>query len=97
MEEREGNVRLNLKGEVYNYCRLHTQLMDVKDDYSSGMKTLRRVAKSLNTIDWSKIMESTPDFLVAAVDDHGEVDPREDIKAVIPAAKFRSLRKQSLI
>ncbi|MCI0376641.1 MAG: hypothetical protein L0215_03465 [Gemmataceae bacterium] len=98
MEGQEANVRLPLRDEsLNNYCRLHTQMMDVKEDYSSAMKVLRSVAKALNDLDWSKVIEVTPDFLVAAVDDHGMVNPVDDIKAVIPAAKFRSLKKQGLL
>ncbi|MCI0641047.1 MAG: hypothetical protein L0Y72_19855 [Gemmataceae bacterium] len=98
MEGQEANVRLPLRDEsLNNYCRLHTQMMDVKEDYSSAMKVLRSVAKALNDLDWSKLIEVTPDFLVAAVDDHGIVNPVDDIKAVISAAKFRTLKQQGLV
>lgn len=108
MEDRRTNVRLPLKDEVLNnHCRLHIQLMDARrpDDrptrhaktYAPARKVLRNVARALNQREWSEIIEVKPDFLVAAVDDHGETDPAADIKAVVPPAKFRALREKGLI
>jgi len=98
MEGREANVRLPLDDEILNnYCRLHNQLMVTSDSFTSAMTVLRRVGKALDKLDWSGIIEVTPDFLVAPVDDHCLTEPAEDIKAVIPAAAFRSLRKRGLI
>jgi hypothetical protein len=98
MEGHSANLRLNLPDKSLNKtCELHTQLMEVKDDYSAARKVLRSVSKSLNTLDWAGILEVTSDFLVAAVDDHGETEPGEDIKAAIPPTKFRSLRRAGLL
>jgi len=71
--------------------------MDVKGDYSSGKKSLRGVAKALNELDWSKIIDVTPDFVVAAVDNTGEVDFTSDIKACVPAKAFRAFKQRGLI
>lgn len=98
LEGREANVRLALDDEILNnYCRLHNQLMVTSDTFTSALKVLRRVGKALNKLDWSEIIEVTPDFLVAPVDDHCLTEPAEDIKAVIPGAAFRSLKKRGLI
>ena len=98
MRNQKGNAELSLRDEVLsNHCRLHNQLMESKDDYASAKKVLKSVSKSLNEIDWSKIIDVTPDFVVAAVDNTGEVDPAADIKAVIPPAKFQALKKAGLI
>lgn len=94
----KGNVEFGLTDPMLkNHCRLHAQLMSLKDDLSSGMKALRAVAKQLNGFDWSQTIAVTPDFVVAAVDNTGEVDFIKDIKAVVPAALFRSLKKKGLV
>lgn len=108
MEDGKGNARFGLEDAVlHNCCRLHIQMMDARrpDDpptqqrktYASAIKVLRNVAKALNKLNWSEIINVTPDFLVAPIDDHGETEFAEDIKAVIPAAKFRALREKGLI
>jgi hypothetical protein len=68
-----------------------------KEDYASAKKALRNVAKALNEVGWPKIIEVTPDFLVAAVADTGEVEFAKDIKASVPAQKFRSLKQRGRI
>ena len=98
MEGHPSNLRLSLPDQSLNKtCELHTQLMEVKDDYSAARKVLRSVSKTLDALDWANILEVTPDFLVAAAHDHGETSPAADIKAVIPPAKFRALRQEGLV
>jgi hypothetical protein len=98
LREMPGNVEFGLRDvTLRNQCRLHARLMGQKDDTASGIKVLRAVAKELNAFDWSKTIDVTPDFLVAAVDNTGEVDAVKDIKAVVPAAVFRSLKKNDLV
>jgi len=65
--------------------------------YAPAFKALRNVAKTLNDLDWSKIIKVTPDFLVAPVDDHGETSPGKDIKAVIAPERFRALLDEGLV
>ncbi|MGH7140763.1 MAG: hypothetical protein ACREHD_33945, partial [Pirellulales bacterium] len=97
-ESEETNMRVGLNEEtLLRHCDLHNQLMDVDGDYSSAKKALRSVAKALNETDWSNIIDVTHDFVVAAVDNTGEVDFATDIKASIPAPKFRALKKNGLI
>ena len=98
MRERRENVVLNLRDAALDtHCRLHAQLMEEKENNSSGIKTLRAVAKRLNSLDWSRTIAVTSDFVVAAVDNTGEVDPVKDIKAAIPAPLFQSLKKQRFL
>jgi hypothetical protein len=97
-ESDETNVRLPYGDEVLeNSCRLHCQLMDAKEDYSSAKKALRNAAKALNELDWPKLLDVTPDFIVAAVDNTGEVELTADIKATVPAAKYKALKANGLI
>lgn len=97
-ESDETNVRLRYGDETLeNSCRLHCQLMDVKENYSSAKKALRNAAKALNELDWPKLLDVTPDFIVAAVDNTGEFAFATDIKAVVPAAKFKALKANGMI
>lgn len=97
-ESDETNVRLRYGDETLeNSCRLHCQLMDVKEDYSSAKKALHNAAKALNELDWPKLLDVTPDFIVAAVDNTLEFDFATDIKAVVPAAKFKALKANGMI
>lgn len=80
---------LNHDGTIYEVA--------VKNDYSSAKKALRKAAKALNEPDWTKLLDVTPDFIVAAVDNTLEFDFATDIKAVVPAAKFKALKANGLI
>jgi hypothetical protein len=71
--------------------------MAVKESYSWAKKTLRNAAKALNDLDWPKLLDVTLDFIVGAVDNTGEVEFRGDIKATVPAAKFKALKASGLI
>ena len=98
MESRTTNAVVGLDDTVLNnVCRRHSQLMAGKRSFASGKKLLRAVCKSLNRLDWSEIIEVTPDFVVAPVDTTGEVDPARDIRAVVPRATLQGLRRQGLI
>lgn len=97
-ESDDTNVYVPLKNtSLRKHCELHSQLMEVKGDYSSGTKALRGVANALNELDWPKIIDVTPDFVVAAVDNTGEIDFASDIKACVPAKAFRALKQRGLI
>lgn len=97
-ESDETNVYVRYGDEALeNHCRLHAQLMDVKQDYTSARKILRNVAKALNELDWPKMLDVTPDFVVAAVDNTGEFELVDDIKACVPRAKFASLKERGWI
>ena len=97
-ESDETNVYLRYGDETLeNHCRLHCQLMAVKENYSSAKKALRNAAKALNELDWPRLLDVTPDFIVAAVDNTLEFDFATDIKAVAPAAKFKALKASGLI
>jgi hypothetical protein len=99
MRNHDGNVELPLHRDatLRELCAQHAELMDAAGDTSSAIDVLRRISKRLNRHDWSDVIKVTPDFIVAAVDNTGEVDPAEDIQAMIPAAKFQSLRQRGLI
>ena len=71
--------------------------MSMKDSYAAGRKVLRDVANALNDFDWTSVIDTSEDFIVAAVDNTGHRDPKKDIKGCIPAERFTALRKAGLI
>jgi hypothetical protein len=93
----EFEIPLHRDQPLNDACTQHARLMSASDDYSSALGVLRSVATTLNQQDWARIIDVTPDFVVAAVDNTGEVDPAADIQAVILAAKFQSLRQRGLV
>jgi hypothetical protein len=99
MRNHEANVEIPLhRDQILNdLCIRHAEMMDTKGDTSSAMDVMRRIAKRFNRRDWSELIRVTPDFIVAAVDNTGEVDPARDIETMIPPEKFRSLRRRGLI
>ncbi|QDT94864.1 hypothetical protein [Gimesia aquarii] len=98
MREKETNVELQLNdGNLKRMCALHCQQMDQIDNYESAKKVLQKVSKKLNQYDWSQHIEVTPDFIVAAIDNTGEINPYVDIKSAVPWSRFRSLKKQGLL
>lgn len=108
-DEDTRNLRLTVDDEALDEaCRRHCYFMEAQcpdDDpsthpkrtYASAYTAIRNVARKLNEFDWSKIIEITPDFFVAALDDHWLTEPAQDIKAVIPKDKFKSLRQRGFI
>jgi len=48
---------------------------------------LQRVAARLMRIDWTPIVQVTDDFIVYAMDDSGDFDASEDIRASVPAER----------
>jgi hypothetical protein len=99
MRNHDANIELPLHRDtsLNDLCAQHAAFMDAAGDTSSAMKVLRRISKRLNRRDWSDTIKVTPDFIVAGVDNTGEVDPAEDIEAMIPLEKFQSLRQRGLI
>jgi hypothetical protein len=99
MRNHDANVELPLHRDasLNDLCAKHAEAMDAEGDTSSAMQVLRRICKRLNRRDWSDTIKVTPDFIVAAVDNTGEVDPAEDIEVMIPPEKFQSLRQRGLI
>ena len=99
MRNQDANVEIPLHRDktLNDLCARHAGLMEDAGDISSAMDVLRRISKRLNRRDWSDIIRVTADFIVAAVDNTGEVDPAEDIESMIPTERFRSLRQRGLI
>lgn len=98
MRNREHNIELPLKDELLERkCALHCRQMDQNDDYRSGKKILQKVVKKLNKYDWSELIDVTPDFIVAAIDNTGEKNPRDEIKSAVSRSRFRLLEKQGLL
>ena len=99
MRNHDANVEipLHLDETLNDLCARHAELMDAAGDTSSAMDVMRRISKRLNRRDWSEIINITPDFIVAAVDNTGEVDAAEDIESMVPPEKFQSLRQRGLI
>lgn len=98
MRSHDENYEITLDDETLSEtCNLHLLLMDMKGSFTPGKKILRDVACQLNTHKWSGILKTTDDFVVAAVDDTGEVDFVKDIKATIPAERFADLESRGLL
>jgi hypothetical protein len=98
LRNQSSNIELRFDNEqLVNYCRLHGQLMDEKEDYKSAKKILRQACKALNVLDWNSHLRVTDDFVVAAVDNTGEINPVKDLKASIPSARYRELKQRQLV
>jgi hypothetical protein len=63
-------------------------------DYDELRKALCRVASRLNGLDWGKFVPVTDDFIVTAVDDHGETNPFLDWEASVPPEKLKLLQSR---
>ena len=59
-------------------------------------RTMHRVAKRLNLLDWSGLLDTTDDFVVVAIDDHG-FDPYADLKACVGAERIALLDSRGLL
>jgi hypothetical protein len=76
------------------------QLIDAPDIFLEGealrpaRELLQRVAARLTRIDWGPIMPLTEDFIAYMIDDTGDFDSREDIRASVPADRIAILRDQ---
>lgn len=92
----KGNAEIHFSDpELLNLCSLHSQIM-LCHGLSSMKLALRQIVTSLREINWSEIMNMTPDFVIASVDNTGEIDPAKDIKAQSPEV-FKRLRQRGLI
>ncbi len=92
----KGNAEIHFSNpELLNLCRLHSQLM-LCHGLSSMKLSLRQIVTLLREIKWSEIMNVTPDFVIAYVDNTGGIDPAKDIKAQAPEV-FKRLRQRGQI
>jgi hypothetical protein len=97
--------------EFYNYERDHTQLDDdelsqaadhlnelLSDRPSTApaQKLVIEVAAELNKLDWSNFIQTTPDFIVYAVD--FELSQlKKNLKKILPSEKLTTLKSTKLI
>jgi hypothetical protein len=97
--------------EFHNYERDHIQLDDdelseasdslneILSDRSSTAPAQRlvvEVAAELNKLDWSKLIQTTPDFVIYAVDfELGHL--KKNLKKILPPAKLTTLKSAKLI
>jgi hypothetical protein len=86
-------------GELETRVQQALQLAEQKANfnYDELRKVLCRVAMRLNALDWPAICPVSENFVVTAVDDHGENDPLVDWKASMPAAKLRRLQTLGIL
>jgi hypothetical protein len=73
---------------------LFYQLMGGAEDFSNCPKLLRRVAKHLNSQDWTGILPVTDDFIFTAVDTSDGVMLEEDLPPSVPPKRLSLLRKR---
>jgi hypothetical protein len=96
LREMAENVEIPFReSRLLEWCRLHSQIMLGKG-VSSMKLALREIVARLREVKWSEIINTTDDFVIAAVDNTGEVDPAKDIKAYAPE-EFRRLKQRGLI
>lgn len=66
-------------------------------DHELVHNMLRNVVKRLNTLDWTKLIDVTDDFIVCVQDGFGEHDNQQDFDLCVPAAKIQLLRSRGLL
>lgn len=76
------------------------QLLDAPDVMLDGealrpaRELLWRVALRLTKVDWQPIMRVSDDFIAYAMDDTGNFDATEDMRASVPAERIALMREQ---
>ncbi len=92
----KGNKEIHFSDpELIDLCSLHSQIM-LCHGLSSMKLALRQIVTSLREMNWSEIINMPTDFVLASVDNTGEIDPTKDIKAQSPEV-FKRLRQRGLI
>lgn len=98
MRNRDANHEIGLADEeLVGKCRLHAQLMSAENRWDAGKEILDSVSQQLNEYRWSDLVATTDDFIVAAVDNTGERDTLQDIRAVVPPARLAILQAKGLV
>lgn len=65
--------------------------------YTPVRKMFQRVCLRLNALNWKGILRTTDDFVAFPCDNHGELDPSQDVKASVPKDKIQLLLDRKLI
>lgn len=73
---------------------MYAPAISVEGAAQQARELLQRVAAKLAKINWTPIMPVTDDFIAYVIDDTGEFDSREDIRASVSAAQIATLREQ---
>lgn len=97
-QELDTNPSVEIESDkLADLCEQLVEFMPAEVDYAPIRKMLRDVAARLNDYDWSRVLQITDDFIVAAVDASAEEDPIEDIKAASPNEKIDLLLARGLL
>ena len=68
MRDKSDNIELQLQDQaLVERCSIHSELMSMKGSFAPAVKVLKNVAHKLNEFRWSGILTTTPDFIVAFV------------------------------
>lgn len=78
-------------------CATHSELMKVRGSDVSGRKVLRAVAAKLRERNWSELLPVSDDFVIAAIDNSGAVDPIRDLKKSLTAEDFARLKQRGWV
>ena len=93
-----GGPSLELKNPVLvEACRQMNQMMALQDQNSSGRELLEDVAAQLMGRRWKGILQTTEDFVVAAIDLSGCDDFLKNMKKSVPSQLISQLRKNHFI
>lgn len=96
LREMSENVEIQFDAPaLLEVCRLHSQVM-LSKGLSSMKIALRQIVTALSEVDWTKLINTSEDFVIASVDNTGEIDPAKEIRAQSPEI-FQRLRSRGLI
>jgi hypothetical protein len=77
-------------------CRRLLQFALMKEALWVPQKLLNGVAKALNRRQWDRVLPTTDDFIVYAINFDGE-DLKANLKAGVPVAKLKMLKSRGLV
>lgn len=83
--------------ELKDICLVHAQLMSIKQSNSPAIRLLQRLVPDITRLVKESGLALTEDFVVTYVDNTGNVDPLEAIKANISAEQWVALKRQKYV
>lgn len=83
--------------DVVGPCRLMNQQLAMKGQCAPAKHLLNRVAATLMQRDWKGVLNTTGDFIVAAVDLESQDDLDRNIKKSVPAKMIQNLKRHGFI
>lgn len=96
LREMSENVEIHFDDPaLLETCALHSQVM-LSRGVSSMKLALRQIVASLREVEWSKLINTTDDFVIASVDNTGAINPAKEIRAQSPEV-FQRLKSRGKI